>query len=480
MGTTISRPTNVEKANMLTLALESECSAFSCRKDEAADYADHCEDEINSYLVFDIGGGTVDTTALKYIPETESYEVVLPPMGNESGGGTKVNEEFSKFLQKVVQDKDFSKFLSKSQSEHEATRSQIINYDFEKLKTQFGRNAKYPGCVGQKSIKLRMLLHRKFVDFYKKKNIQKWVRQLKDPNVSFNVEQYTLEMTYVKMAEFFEPVLQGITDCIVNTTAKLNGGMRNIDVVYISGGFGGCQYVFRHVHTVLLNYCDRQRIKSIPVTVPKYHKVAVSRGAIHYCMNPHTVSARIMNASYGIGIAFHFEEGRHSEEHAFIDENNVKFCQNVFHPFVHMNQKVTVNQSFTIELLPMQAQQTKAKFDLFRLCTTNPDHDTDTTNPDYDTTNPDHDTDTTNPDYDTTNPDHDIVHYITDKDVEKVGELEVLNLESESNDSARIPYSERKIQVLMTFGSTEIKAQARPLYLPEQPPVKAKLDFLSK
>lgn len=455
---------------MLTLALESECSAFSCRKDEAADYADHCEDEINSYLVFDIGGGTVDTTALKYIPETESYEVVLPPTGSESGAGTKVNDEFSKFLQKLVQDPDFKKFISKSKSEHEVIRSVMINYDFEKLKTLFGKNAKYPGCVGQKSIKLRMLLQRKFVDFYHKKNIQKRVRQLKDPNINFNVEQYTLEMTYAKMAEFFEPVLQGITDCIVNATAKLNG-MKNIDVVYISGGFGGCQYVFKHVHTVLLTYCDRQRIKSIPVTVPKYHTVAVSRGAIYYCMNPDTIAARIMDASYGIGVAFCFEEGRHSEEHAFTNENNVKFCQNVFHPFVHMDQKVTVNQSFTTELLPLQAQQTEAKFDLFRRCTTNPDCDTTVTNPDLDTTNPDHDT---------TNPDRDIVHYVTDKDVEKVGEIEVLNLKSENNDSARIPYSERKIQVSMTFGSTEIKAQARALYLPEQPPVTAKLDFLSK
>lgn len=466
MGTPIFQPANVEEA-MLTLALEAECSAFSCRKDKAADYADHCKDEINSYLVFDIGGGTIDTTALKYIPETESYEVILPPNSTElceSGAGTKVNEEFSKFLQEVVQDPDFSRFLAKSRKEHNIIRSQMINYDFEKLKIQFGRNAKYPGCVGQASSKLRMILQRKFVEFYKKKYIQKRISKLKDPNVSFSAETYTLEMTYVKMAEFFEPVLRSITGCIMNTTEGLN--MREIDVVYVSGGFGGCQYVFRHVYNVLFNCCGTKKIKSIPVTVPKYHTVAVSRGAIHYCMNPHTIAARTMDASYGIGIAFDFDEEKHSEKHAFTDEKK-KFCRNVFYPFVHMKQKVFVNQSFPIELLPMQAQQTEAKFELFRLCTTNPDGAT---------KNPDHNT--TNPDGDTTNPDR--VHYTTDKDVEKVGDIEVLNLEPENNDSARIPYSERKIQVSMTFGSTEMKVQARALYLPEQPPVQAKLDFLSK
>lgn len=449
METPIFRPTYLEKATSLTLALEPECTALSCCKETPAAYADVCKADqtTSSYCVFDCGGGTIDITALKYISATKSYKVIIPPMGSAECGGMKVNEEFSQFLQNVVQDENFLRFLSKNRSYHQAILSKIIYYAFENLKVEFGQDANYPGCVGQTSTTLYLALERTFVDFYGKRKIRRRVSELKNPAVSFDFESYTLVMTYPKMAEFFEPILQNISECVVDATKMVD--METINAIYISGGFGGCRYVFKHISTVLFSNCDRKAMKSVSVTVPKNHTLAVSLGAIHYCMNPSIISARIMDASYGIGIAYRFEEGKHSEKHATFDEKGVKFCQNVFRPFVHMNEQVTVNESFTTELLPLQVQQTEAKFGFFRHWTTNPD-------------------------------DHHKVVYITDEDVKKIGEL-VLNLNSENHDSARIPYSERNIQVSMTFGSTEITAQAQALYLPKQPPVKtADLDFLSK
>ena len=38
--------------------------------------------------------------------------------------------------------------------------------------------------------------------------------------------------------------------------------------------------------------------------------------------------------------------------------------------------------------------------------------------------------------------------------------------------------NQRDLEIVMDFSSTEIKVQARALYLPGQPPVKAVLDFL--
>lgn len=418
------QPANINEAK-LTLALESECTALSCHKEKTAEYTDRCKADqtIKGYLVFDIGGGTIDITALKYVSDTMSLEVVLPQnLGSAECGGKKVNENFSQFLQDVVKDRKFSRFLSRNRS-HQVILSKIINTDFEKLKVEFGQDANYPDCVDQTSKPLYLLLERKFVEFYGKNTIRRRIRQLKYPGLSFNVETYTLEMTYAKMADFFETVLKAISVCVVDATKKVD--METIDEVYVSGGFGGCKYVFKHVNTVLFHYCHRERMKLVSFGVPKYYTLAVSRGAVHFCMNPGLISARIMDASYGIGVA---EEGR----------DNDKL---VFRPFVHMDDKVTVNQSFTTKLVPLQAQQAEARFGFF--CTTNPE-----------------------------------VHYITDEDVKKIGEI-VLNLESESHGSPKIPCSNRNFEVSMTFGSTEITAKARALDLHEHPvkEASAALDF---
>ena len=442
----IPQPANIEEFEAkLTLALESECTALSCHKEKTAEYTDRCKADqtIKGYLVFDIGGGTIDITALKYVSETMRLEVVLPPKGSAECGGTIVNENFSRFLQDVVKDQKFSKFLSRNRS-HQVTVSKIINTDFEKLKVEFGHDANYPGCVGQTSKLLYLILERKFVEFYGKNTIRRRINKLKHPGVSFNVENYTLEMTYAKMAEFFETVLQAISVRVVNAIKEVD--METIDEVYVSGGFGGCKYVFKHVNTVLFHYCHRERMKSVSFGVPKYYTLAVSRGAVHYCMNPGLISARIMDASYGIGVTFEFEEGELNKKLVAVDVKDFKFSQNVFRPFIHMNDKVTVNQSFTAQLIPLQAQA-KAKFGFF--CTTNRDCK---------------------------------VHNITDEDVKKIGEI-VLNLESRNHGSPKIFCSKKMFEVSMTFGSTEITAKARALDLPEYTSAKEAsvvLDFLSK
>ena len=424
---------------MLNLALEPECAALKICKlhnMDIADYSDRCDDPAKkNYLVFDIGGGTVDITMLKHIPP-DSYETVIPPKGC-AYGGMKVNDAFSKFLQKLVQDKGFSQFLSKSQT-HQVSLSNIINDGFEKLKQKFGDEANYPGLVGQSEEVFRLILDRKFVDYYKR-SIQRGLKSINDPRVTFSAESYVLTFTYSKMAEFFEPTLQSITECVVHSLEEVD--MKAIDLVYVAGGFGGCKYVFYHLKTIVSCYYGTKTRKLYAFVVPKDHTLAVSQGGVHYCQHPDIITARTMDASYGIATAVQFEEGVHEEERATYNEENVKFCSKVFHPFVRKGDKVQVHHElFSIEPIPLQQDQTTAEFEFYR-------------------------TDRSN------------VKYIDEDGVEKIGKLK---LDLETDKYGIVPNDGRQLKISVCFSSTEITAQAQALYLPDEPTVKTFLDFLSK
>ena len=439
-GTHISEPQNLGKA-MLNLALEPECAALSVCKLQGpvdiADYADRCDDRANkNYLVFDIGGGTVDITVLKHISHADSYETVIPPKGCEYGG-MKVNENFSKFLQKVVKDEGFSKFLSNRQTKngHKVRLLSMINGAFDKLKVEFGDEANYPGLVEQADEKFSLILDRKFVEFYKQA-IPKGLKGLNDPRVTFSMENYVLEFTYSKMAEFFEPVLQGITECVVLSLKSVD--MEAIDLVYVAGGFGGCKYVFNHLKTVVSCYYGAASRKVYNFIVPKYHTIAVSRGGVHYCQQPDIITARIMDASYGIGIVVPFEEEVHEEQKAVYNEENVKFCDKIFHPFVRKGDKVKLHELFSIKTTPLLQDQTTAEFEFYRT-------------------------------------DLDDVKYVDEKGVKSIGKLK---LDLETDRYGTVPNDGRQLKISVCFSSTEIIAHAQALYLPGEPTVKAFLDFL--
>lgn len=429
---------------MLSLALEPECAALSfCKlrnRGELADYSDdNCDEQENKYyLVFDIGGGTVDITVLKHIPPG-SYETSIAPKGCEYGG-MKVNEEFSKFLAKIVGDKNFSKFFSKNQT-NKVALSKMINCDFEKLKVEFGEDANYPGLVYQGENKFRLMLDRNFVECYGQRSIEKRVKNHNDSQVTFNIEKHTLVFTYNKMAEFFQPVLQGITECVVHALNEVD--MKNIDVVFIAGGFGGCKYVFNHLKTVVSCYYGAKAKKLLRFVVPKHHQLAVSRGGVHYCREPNTITARVMDATYGIAIAVPFEEGLHKEDHHVYNEENIKFCEKVFKPLVFKGDKVSKDQYFNTEMLPLQQDQTTAVVKLY--CSTNPNRGK--------------------------------VQYIDDDDVTSIGQLK---LDLKTDEYGIVPNSGRQLKVSVCFSSTEITVQAQASYLPEEPTVKGFFDFLSK
>ena len=463
-GTPIQRSPDAAHTDQLSLALEPECVALYCQQiptDCIAEYADKNVADAKSCMVLDIGGGTVDITALKQV-SPGSYEVIISPTGNEFGG-KEVNERFRWFLQKIVGDESFQSFL-KNQStheEHNAILQKIIYHDFERLKVYFGSKADYlipegrgraetqpvpktqaskqvsvlreRSCTSPEYFRFRLELPEAFRNFYK--NIDQEIIEKHGGKLHVEKSRRLLMFSDSMMMKcFFEPVLIGIGCPVIRAVneAKKSGP---ISVIYMAGGFGGCKFVYQYL---------KDKIKlllqgtNVPLIVPTNHTLAVCRGAVLYGHNPGAITIREMEASYGIRVSQPFQEGVHKECHAYDDQDGTKRCGNIFKPFVIKGDKVKANDVFTMTVAP-QFQTDKAWIGFYR--STNPD-----------------------------------VQYTSDAGTSQLGEIK-LSIPNPTDQ----PVIERTIEITMNFSSTEIKATAQASYLNDRPrpPVSAVLDFLN-
>ena len=160
-----------EYYHKLILALEPECAALYCQKipkDMIAPYSKLGRHESSDcFMLVDVGGGTVDI-AVCYSQSEDIFESVLPPTGND-WGGTKVNEEYSKLLQKIVGDPQFKRFCE-SGAEHQVVITSHIYHEFEKHKRLF--------CNKKGGKKMAIRFDSKIINFYGPERIKEGVAAL--------------------------------------------------------------------------------------------------------------------------------------------------------------------------------------------------------------------------------------------------------------------------------------------------------------
>ena len=429
----------------LSLALESESAAMYCQglavsNDKLALYSECPESSTECYMVLDIGGGTVDIT-VHTKDDSGNIKVKIQPTGNTSGG-MMVNNKFYDLLADLVKEKDeqhatkkgcglskFCAFLKQKGKEgfHRAVLSKIIYSDFEEGKQAFGNEKPGDG----KSV--RIMLHSRFLRTYEDALVEACEQTTK---MSYDEETSTLALEPSQMEDLFKPIVDGVISCVMQSLQNVS---ENIDLIYIVGGFGGCRYMYEKLKEAIHTY---PKYQSIPLVVPLHHTWAVSQGAVIYRNHPEKIIARVMDASYGIGCSVAFKEGKHDEYYAFRHpDTKEKRCRDVFLVYAKKGETVSAGDLFKDTLIPYRDHETSACFSFYRA--TDPG-----------------------------------IQYIVDKHgtqtMEKLGRGLTLDIPNPKN----IPRSEREMEISMDFSSTEIKVQARALYLPNQPPVKVVLDLL--
>ena len=236
-----------------------------------------------TYLVVDIGGGTVDIASHGIVGG--SIEEIATPAGN-FWGGTTVNEEFSKFLQKFVGDPEFSRYLEnrspEDQARHKADLNKLLYTTFEKQKKRFG------SCETQDSYTVEF--PHTFSKVYEDSLVKKGraLNEKGDMSVEVEDDGTVMRICDSKMKEFFQLAIDGIMN-LIETHLRENKIARTIDTIYWVGGFGGCKYLRNQLEKLIgkeFQGCTYH------FPVPPEPELAVIRGATTFRCDPSIVTKK--------------------------------------------------------------------------------------------------------------------------------------------------------------------------------------------
>ena len=264
--------------------MEPESAAIHCRRTatEAGKGAEYVV-KAQSYIVIDIGGGTVDIASHAIIGG--KIEEITTPAGN-FWGGTTVNEKFAEFLEEFVGDPDFSRYIENSspeiQAQHKADLIKLLYTRFETQKRRFGS-----GEPGKSYI---LEFPHSFFKLYEDSLVKKG-RELEskgDGSVQMEDDGAVMRIHESKMAEFFQPAIDEITK-LIGKHLQENKSACLLDTIYWVGGFGGCKYLRSQLEKAIkekFQHCNYH------FPVPPQPEFAVIRGATAFRCDPSIVRKR--------------------------------------------------------------------------------------------------------------------------------------------------------------------------------------------
>ena len=300
------------------------------------------------YLVVDIGGGTVDISAHQLMKHPQPHiNVIHTPTGNDCGGN-RINKEFQKFLETLVGDPGFSKFLStpneKKNAENRIRISKIIYESFERQKIRFGDRS------ASKSFKVVVPLDGRFIDTYRGE-LGEGIARRRDDQVKLDLSD--LRISSQLMETFYKPVTDGIIQCIRTTLRDV----RQIEKIYLVGGFGGSKYICKVIQESFGN--------SFKYVVPAEPAFAVIRGAVIYKNTPDVIKSRKVDATYGIYTNSNFIDGLHDKKYLWVDDDGVRKCKCLFSTVVEHGEVVGSEEVCKSTFIPVEHNQTSMELSFF-------------------------------------------------------------------------------------------------------------------
>lgn len=346
-------------ANQLSLALEPESASLYChemlKRGLVAPYCDNPSGPYSphSYLLVDIGGGTVDISAHRRVDSNENNNPVIEELHSAVGndcGGSRVNLQFIKFLEDLVGDKGFSKYLGTSDVEvnirNTCEFNHLINVVFEEQKQVFGRLP----TERRKEVVIRLPVS--LLEIYKE-NIVSNAKSAAPSHVK--LLRQNLRISAEKMEQLFQPVLSGTLACIKRVLHNVG---ERIDVIYLVGGFGGCPYIYSKL-------LDEFGI-SYKCIVPPNPEYAVVEGSVLFYADPTVIQSRRADATYGKSVIRPFDSKIHDKSHKFCDDDGVPFCDDLFQVIVEVGETIHPRNVYTCTSQPSRKFQRNMCIEIFR------------------------------------------------------------------------------------------------------------------
>ncbi len=208
------------------------------------------------------------------------------------------------------------------------------------------------------------------------------------------------------MKQLFVPVIGGIKRHL--KTLQREPKLLEVKTMLLVGGFADSALLQKEI--------KNEFSRKFRLLIPNHATIAVVQGAVIFGKKPAKITERVMRTTYGANSARTFIPGVHREEKKFIVDG-IEKCHDVFNLFVRENVAVRIGHKITSNYTPLRATDTELTYSF------------------YAASNPD-------------------AKYVTDPGMTKIGSVVV-----HSPDTWR--GKNRKIEVSMYFGRTEITASAK-------------------
>lgn len=335
----------------LSLALEPEVAGLYCQN------SDDIHINPQQFTVLDIGGGTVDITS--YHIDEDGHICVKGRASGNDWGGTRVNEQFSKFLLTIVNDRDFRQYLHvpdvQLRQQHRADLNKLIYDTFEQQKMIFGDEDD-----DTKRLPAVLNIPKSFVKFYKQEKLEKALSQKYNNVAELDGSELTIEPQ--KMKEFFQPSIEQIRRYAFLALEKVKQEVGKLEAIYLVGGFGGCKFIKKVLQDSMHDRYGHQ----LEIYIPVEHKLAVVCGAIKYRRNPEIIWARKAEYTYGDIIMQRFDANTHDPAYKTKDEKGRDYCRDLFRPFTEIGDAICANEVLqTGSVSPFSSSMTSMAFTVY-------------------------------------------------------------------------------------------------------------------
>ncbi|XP_057299310.1 heat shock 70 kDa protein 12B-like isoform X2 [Hydractinia symbiolongicarpus] len=331
----------IPKAN-LSIALEPECASIYCQHKDVAEFQIALKNKPGTkYLVLDNGGGTVDASFHQILENGQLRSLHMPSGG--AWGGSNVNEEFEKYLEKVFTPKVIQK-LKNLHPDHWLK----MRREFEEIKISLDE------CIQEF---YSMYLTNAVIKIYKEETHQDIGQGCSDLNNS--------KGAFIQGGETLKIPRKVVTDLIKEMSSKIKrhtekllekAELRDLDFVNMVGGFSNSSIVREDVQSLISD-----------IHWPENSELAVLKGAVMTGWNINLISSRRSLKTYGIEINEDFIEGSHPERLKYVNEDGKIKCNNVFHTVVTINEEVEVGQVGMISktYCPSFSTQSEVSFPIY-------------------------------------------------------------------------------------------------------------------
>ena len=125
--------------------------------------------------------------------------------------------------------------------------------------------------------------------------------------------------------------------------------IQDVNIILLVGGYAESQLVQDRIKKKFANYS---------IIIPQDCNLAVMKGAVLFCHNPMSISARILRFTYCVSIHPLFDPKKHPQKNLYTDKNGVERCSNFFRKLICKNTKVpATGEIVTIVASPLYETQ---------------------------------------------------------------------------------------------------------------------------